>query len=144
MLVYDTKMKLYTLLRSRFGSHAQVTWADPGRNARRVSVWFGETTEPTIEPTALVAGRRKPSKLTAELTVRAVAVVPGEPQRAERAVYALRADIDAVVLDEFDLASVPGLIDVRPVRTTVTNGETGGGSAAQLDYIVRIRAHLMS
>ncbi|MGW0523053.1 hypothetical protein [Crossiella sp. NPDC003009] len=144
MVIYDAKQALFALLRSRFGSRAQVTWADPGRDARRVSVWFGETVEPTIEPTAMVAGRRKPSRLTAELTVRAVAVVPGDPQRAERAVYGLRAEIDAVVLDGFDPATVPGLIDLRPVRATVTNGETTAGSAAQIDYVVRVRAHLMS
>jgi hypothetical protein len=121
-----------------------VTWADPADKAFARSVWFTDTVEPELEPSGMVAGRRKPTNLTAELTIRAVAVAPGDPVNAERVVYQLRADIETAVLDLFSPDTVPGLIDVRPLRAVVTNGESPAGTAAMCDFTVRVRARVHS
>jgi len=146
-VVFETKLALFEALKLRFGGGPMktlVTWADPADKAFSRSVWFTESTEPELEAVALVAGRRKPTNLTAELTIRAVAVAPGDPINAERAVYQLRAEIEKAVLDDFTPDAVPGLVDVRPIRATVTNGESPSGTAAMCDFTVRVRARIHS
>ncbi|MFF0144627.1 hypothetical protein [Amycolatopsis sulphurea] len=141
-VILAAKLALYEALKRRFaGSGVQVAYALPA-DARTRSVWFTDTVEPEIEPAALAAGRRKPSNITAELTIRAWATVPGDPVKAETAVYELRADIEAAVLDGFDPRSVSGLIDARPVRVAVTNGEGGNGSTAAADVTLMLRARI--
>lgn len=142
-----TKEALFAALKVRFAeSSASVTWADPGKNARTQSVWFLDTVEPDIAPVAMVAGRRKPSNLEAELTIRAVAKAPGDPIKAERAVYAMRELIEKAVLDDLVPSAISAqLQDIRPVRSVVTNGETGSGEpAAMCDFTVKIRARIKS
>ncbi|MBM7770630.1 hypothetical protein JOD54_000834 [Actinokineospora baliensis] len=143
--MHTTKTALFDVLKAAFDTTGtQVAYADPGKLARAQAVWFGDTVEPDIEPVALAPGRRKPSRVTAEVTLRLVATtVSGDPQRAEAAVYALMGTAaDAVA--EFDPRTVPGLIDVRPIRSSVAHGETGDGATAALaDLVLRVRAHAL-
>ncbi|MCP3800196.1 hypothetical protein NLX83_13100 [Allokutzneria sp. A3M-2-11 16] len=144
-IVFLTKQAIHAALRARLsGSGVLVAWADPADKARRRSVWFTETVEPDVEPTGMVPGRRKPSVLTADVTIRAICVAPGDPVHAERGVWELRDQVDAAVMEEFDPGTVPGLIDVRPVRAVVTGGESFLGTTAQCDYTVRVRARLLT
>ncbi|GGM48461.1 hypothetical protein GCM10012275_19280 [Longimycelium tulufanense] len=137
------KIALFERIRARLAPRGvSVTFGDPADQARTRSVWFGDTTESELEPRALAPGRRKPTDLRAEVTIVASAIAPGDPINAERAVYGLRQEIEAAVLDDFDPGSVPGIQDVRPSRVTVTNGETGQGTAATAEITVAIRAHL--
>ncbi|WP_410591080.1 hypothetical protein [Amycolatopsis sp. lyj-23] len=141
-VILAAKLALHDALTRRFaGTGVQVAYAEPA-DARSRSVWFTDTVEPEIEPAALAAGRRKPSNITAELTVRAWATVPGDPVRAETAVYELRAAIEAAVLDDFDPRSVSGLMDARPIRVAVTNGDGGNGSTAVADVTLSLRARM--
>ncbi|MEO6089282.1 MAG: hypothetical protein ABIQ18_39835 [Umezawaea sp.] len=145
-VVLDTKLAIFAALKLAFtGTRTLVAWADPGADATRRSVWFGDSVEPEIEPAAMVAGRRKPSNLVAEITVRALCAESGDPIHAERGVYGMRARIESAVLDGFDPATVPGLIDARPIRALVTNGEHATlGTAAQCDFTIRVRARIQS
>ncbi|WP_125790930.1 hypothetical protein [Amycolatopsis sp. WAC 01376] len=141
-VILAAKLALYEALKARFaGSGVQVSYAEPA-DARSRSVWFTDTVEPEIEPVALAAGRRKPSNISAELTIRAWATVPGDPVRAETAAYELRADIERAVLDDFHPHRVSGLMDARPVRVAVTNGEGGNGSTAVADVTLALRARI--
>jgi hypothetical protein len=146
-VVLATKEAVFEALKARFaGTPVAVSWADPGKNARTQHVWFTETVEPDLTPRAMVAGRRKPTQLEAELTVRAVSQSPGDPVRAERSVYAIRDLIEKAVLDDIVPSAVsPELQDVRPLRSAITTGETGSGQpAAQCDFVLKIRAHIRS
>lgn len=141
-VILAAKLALYEALKTRFaGTGVQVAYAEPA-DVRSRAVWFTDTVEPDIEPAAMSAGRRKPSNITAELTVRAWATVPGDPVRAETAVYELRADIERAVFDGFDPRNVSGLMDARPVRVAVTNGEGGNGSTAVADVTLMLRARM--
>ncbi|MFE0020525.1 hypothetical protein [Amycolatopsis sp. NPDC059021] len=141
-VVLAAKLALFESLKARFaGTGVQVSYAEPA-DARSRCVWFTDTTEPDIEPVAMAVGRRKPSNITAEVTVRAWANAPGDPIRAETAVYELRAEIERAVLDDFDPHRVSGLMDVRPVRVAVTNGENGNGSTAVADVTLSLRARM--
>src|SRR4051794_36434382 len=94
-VILAAKVALYEALKARFtGTGVQVAYAEPA-DARTRSVWFTDTVEPEIEPVAMAVGRRKPSNVSAELTVRAWASAPGDPIRAETAAYELRAEIEA-------------------------------------------------
>ncbi|MEO6088507.1 MAG: hypothetical protein ABIQ18_35885 [Umezawaea sp.] len=142
---FATKEALYGALRAAFkGTRVAVSWADPGADQSRKHVWFTETSEPEITAVAMVAGRRKPSNITADLTIRAVAAESGDPIHAERSATALKAAVINTVLD-IATTAVPGLIDVRPIRTLTTNGEHATlGTASQVDVTVRVRARAMS
>ncbi|MBM7770900.1 hypothetical protein JOD54_001104 [Actinokineospora baliensis] len=141
-VVLATKEALFAALTARAsGTQTHVTWADPGKLARSTGIWFVDTIESEMTSTGMVPGRRKPTSVEAELNVRVVAVAPGDPVAAEHVVYALRALVEAAALDDLDPASIPGLIDLRPIRSTVASGETGDGRpAAQCDVVLKIRA----
>ncbi|HVK25220.1 MAG TPA: hypothetical protein VM677_28010 [Actinokineospora sp.] len=143
--MFATKEALYAVLKAAFaGTKTITTWADPGADQSRRAVWFTETVEPELEPVAMVAGRRKPTNVTAEITIRAVAAESGDPIHAERAVTGLKTAVCDAVL-AFEPTAVPGLIDVRPVRSLTTNGEHATlGTASQVDVTVRVRGRVQS
>ncbi|MEU5693863.1 hypothetical protein [Actinosynnema sp. NPDC020468] len=142
---FATKEALFSALKAEFkGTRVSVTWADPGADQTRRSVWFTETVEPELEPVAMVAGRRKPTNLTAELTIRMVAAEAGDPIHAERAALALKSAVVELVL-AFQPTSVAGLVDLRPIRSLTTIGEHAIlGTASQCDVTIRVRARLQS
>lgn len=141
-VILAAKVALFETLKARFtGTGVQVAYAEPA-DARTRAVWFTDTVEPEIEPVAMAVGRRKPSNISAELTVRAWATVPGDPIKAETSAYELRAEIERAVLDDFDPLRVSGLMDVRPTRVAVTNGDGGNGSTAVADVTLSIRARM--
>lgn len=144
-VVFAAKEAVYAALREAFrGTKCVVSWADPGADLARRAVWFTETVEPEITATAMVPGRRKPSTVIAEVSIRAVAAESGDPIHAERAVTGLKTAIVDAVLG-MDPATVPGLTDLRPVRTLTTNGEHASvGTASQCDVVIRMRARTLS
>ena len=144
-VVFDTKVAVFATIKARFsGTGALVSWGDPGTDARTTSLWWTDTVEPSLTPRAMVQGRRKPTDVEAELTLRIVCAAPGDPINAERKTYATRAEVEAAVLDDFDPATVPGLVDLRPVRADTTAGESPLGTASMCDFVMKLRARVQS
>ncbi|QAY26932.1 hypothetical protein SEA_SHAWTY_7 [Streptomyces phage Shawty] len=141
-LIFDAKVALFEKLKAIAPGDVQCTFAEPGDKARRKAVWFGATTDDDLAPAAMRAGP-KPTNVTGYVEVQAVVITPGKPMDAERSVYAVRDVVkEACGALNADLASVPGLLDVRAESASVESVETTDGAYSALTLRVRVRGRV--
>ena len=141
-LIFDAKVRLFEALKATVPADVQCTFAETGDNSRRKQVWLGATTDDDLAPAAMRSGA-KPTNVTGYVEAHAVVTTPGNPIDAERAVYAIRDHVkDACGVMNADLASVPGLLDVRPESASVESTETTDGAYSALTVRVRVRGRV--
>ncbi|MEU8791557.1 hypothetical protein [Streptomyces sp. NPDC048643] len=141
-LIFDAKVALFEALKAATPGGTQVTFAETGDTGRRQQVWLGATTDDDLAPAAMRSGP-KPTNVTGYVEVHAVAITPGNPIDAERAVYAIRDNVkDACGAMNANLAAVPGLLDVRAESTSVESTETTDGAYSALTLRVRVRGRV--
>jgi hypothetical protein len=141
MFMFNVKSALHETLTTIVPAGIQVTYAETGKADRRLQIWLGESTDEDLEVAAFRAGTRKPTNVSGTIEAHAVAVTPGKPIEAERAVYGLREHI-AEACRSLDRASVPGLIDLRPESASVDTAETTDGAYSALTVRVHVRGRL--
>jgi hypothetical protein len=141
-LIFDAKVALFDALKAAVPAGVQCTFAETGDNSRRKSVWLGATTDDDLAPAAMRSGA-KPTNVTGYVEAHAVVTTPGDPIAAERAVYEIRDHVkEACGALNANLASVPGLLDVRPESASVESTETTDGAYAALTVRVRVRGRV--
>ncbi|QAX94707.1 hypothetical protein HOV12_gp07 [Streptomyces phage Lilbooboo] len=141
-LIFDAKVALFDKLKALAPADVQCTFAETGDNSRRKQVWLGATTDDELAPVAMRSGA-KPTNVTGYVEAHAVVTTPGNPIDAERGVYAIRDVVkDACGALNADLASVPGLLDVRPESASVESTETTDGAYSALTVRVRVRGRV--
>ncbi|WP_328950477.1 hypothetical protein OG778_23910 [Streptomyces sp. NBC_00184] len=141
-LIFDAKVALFERLKADTPADVQCTFAETGDTSRRKSVWLGATVDDDLAPVAMRAGA-KPTNVTGYVEVHAVAITPGNPIDAERAVYGIRDFVkEACAAMNADLAAVPGLLDVRPESASVESTETTDGAYSALTVRVRVRGRV--
>ncbi|MFE0692776.1 hypothetical protein [Streptomyces sp. NPDC058869] len=141
-LIFDTKVALFERLRGVVPADVQCSFAETGDTSRRKTVWLGASTDDDLAPVAMRSGA-KPTNVTGYVEVHGVVTTPGNPIDAERAVYGIRDYVkDACAAMLADLASVPGLLDVRPESASVESTETTDGAYSALTVRVRVRGRV--
>ncbi|MEV8015641.1 hypothetical protein AB0O76_04635 [Streptomyces sp. NPDC086554] len=141
-LIFDAKVALFNAVKAVLPGGVQCTFAETVKQDRRKQVWFGATTDDDLAPVAMRSGA-KPTNVTGYVEVHAVAVIPGNPIDAERAVYELRDYVKtACGALNSALAVVPGLLDVRAESASVETSETTDGAYSELTLRVRVRGRV--
>ncbi|WP_274031184.1 hypothetical protein [Streptomyces sp. MMBL 11-1] len=141
-LIFDAKVRLFDALKVVIPGDVQCTFAETGDTSRRKTVWLGATVDDDLAPVAMRAGA-KPTNVTGYVEAHAVVTTPGNPIDAERAVYGIRDYVkEACAAMNADLASVPGLLDVRPESASVESTETTDGAYSALTVRVRVRGRV--
>lgn len=141
-LIFEVKVALFEAIKAAMPGGIQVTFAETGDTGRRKQVWLGATTDDDLVPAAMRAGP-KPTNVTGYVEVHAVAITPGNPIDAERAVYEIRDYVKtACGAMNSDLAAVTGLQDVRPESASVESAETTDGAFSALTLRVRVRGRV--
>ncbi|MFD3904140.1 hypothetical protein HXS80_15850 [Streptomyces sp. CB04723] len=141
-LIFDAKVRLFDALKAVTPGDVQCTFAETGDTSRRKQVWLGATVDDDLAPVAMRAGA-KPTNITGYVEAHAVVTTPGNPIDAERAVYGIRDYVkQACAAVNADLASVPGLLDVRPESASVESTETTDGAYSALTVRVRVRGRV--
>lgn len=141
-LIFDAKVALFERMKAATPTGVQCTFAETGDNSRKKQVWLGATTDDDLAPAAMRSGA-KPTNVTGYVEVHAVVITPGDPIHAERSVYEIRDFVkDVCGALNGDLASVPGLLDVRPESASVESTETTDGAFSALTVRVRVRGRV--
>lgn len=141
-LIFDVKVALFERLKLAVPSGVQCTFAETGDTGRRKQVWLGSTVDDDLVPAAMRVGA-KPTNVTGYVEAHGVVTSPGSPMDAERGAYELRESVKAACAALCaDLASVPGLLDVRPESASVETLETTDGAYSALTVRVRVRGRV--
>ncbi|MFJ3339982.1 hypothetical protein ACIPT3_02175 [Streptomyces diastaticus] len=141
-LIFETKVALFERMRATVPAGVQCTFAETDEKGRRKHVWMGATTDDDLVPAAMRAGP-KPTNVTGYVEVHAIVTSPGDPIHAERSVYDIREFVKSVCgALQADVASVPGLMDVRPESSSVESIETTDGAYSALTVRVRVRGRV--
>ncbi|MBJ6623594.1 hypothetical protein [Streptomyces sp. DHE17-7] len=141
-LIFEAKVALFERMRVSVPAGVQCTFAETDEKGRRKHVWLGATTDDDLAPAAMRSGA-KPTNVTGYVEIHAVVTTPGDPIHAERSAYEIRDFVkDVCGTLNADLASVPGLLDVRPESSSVESIETTDGAYSALTVRVRVRGRV--